>query len=310
MKPPYAVFWVYLLTCSASGKRYVGITRFTPRRRWRRHVARALANKKRNGDCPALHRAIRAYGEDAFTQEVICVALTWEGACDAERTLIAELGTKWPGGYNLTDGGDGVLGREVGEAERKRLGSLNRGRTLTPEHRAKIGEAHKGKKLSEETKAKMRGKLRSPEQRAKMGAAHRGKKLTAAHIEAMRVASTGRTHTPETREKMSAWQIGKQHSDETKARIGAKATGRKHTEEHREANRQAQTGRRMSEETLERMRASKAAKSTAICCCQTGERFASISHASKMLGVWPSHLRRHLQGSVATVKGLTFEVAT
>lgn len=307
--PTRPIFWVYLITCAASGKSYVGITRFTPRRRLLRHFTRAEANKHRNGDCPALHAAMRKYGREGFEQSVLFAAFDWETAQEMERRFIADLGTKAPAGYNLTDGGEGVLGRQISEAERKRLGTLGCGRRWTPKQHALHLARCKGIPMSDEQKAKLRAIPKSPEGIAKMAAALRGRKLNPKHIEAMKIAGTGRQHTAATRAKMSAWQVGKKHSDETKARIAEKAKGRLATEAAREANRQAQLGKRMSEEALVRMRLAKAAKSKPVICKETRERYPSLSYAGKQLGIRPSHIRAVLQGKVRAAKGLTFEYA-
>ena len=60
---------VYLITCSANGKKYVGLHgKPDPQKRWRGHV-----NDAKGGSKLILHNAIRLYGEENFTIETLCV---------------------------------------------------------------------------------------------------------------------------------------------------------------------------------------------------------------------------------------------
>jgi group I intron endonuclease len=93
---------IYTITHKSSGKQYVGISS-NLKRRWSDH-------KNSDGLCPVLHAAIKKHGIDNFEFTHIANAFTWEGACAIERSLIIELGTKAPNGYNLTYGGDGTYG--------------------------------------------------------------------------------------------------------------------------------------------------------------------------------------------------------
>lgn len=91
---------------SPSGKSYVGITMSSVEARWKLHVREACKRKGRW----ALHRAIRKYGHEAFVVETLAELPTWSELCLIERELIASHGTHSPSGYNMTIGGDGVVG--------------------------------------------------------------------------------------------------------------------------------------------------------------------------------------------------------
>lgn len=228
IKPPHRGWaWVYVVTNRETGKQYVGITTFAVRRRWRRHCNRALANKKRNGDCPALHAAIRKYGEDAFTVEQVYLAFSWEAALAAEIDLIATSCTKVPGGYNLTDGGEGVLGMRLSEKHRHHLATVNIGRKHNPETKQKRSEAMRGRMWTAEQRAKLKGRPKSAAHRANLSAAKKGKKVSDAGREAIRLGHIGIRPSTETRAKMGAWQVGKKHSDITRARISAALRARR-----------------------------------------------------------------------------------
>ena len=174
---------VYLITNTATGKRYVGVTRRGLKRRWSEHLHAA-----RTGVNTALYSAIRKYSEAAFVIEQLASVANKDDVAAVERALIEQQKTKAPFGYNLTDGGDGVAG--LPDEIVKRTAEKNRGRKHSPEALVKIKAAGRLRKQSDATKSKIRvahsGKPLSVEHRAKLSAAKLGKKLpprTAEHAE-------------------------------------------------------------------------------------------------------------------------------
>ncbi len=205
------VFTVYCHT-SPSGKRYVGFTSRGADLRWRAHVSDA-----RKGSQFAFHRAIRKYGAENFTHEVLEAMTTEAGAKHAERLWIRELDS-YASGYNATFGGDGVLGSVRSSEQRARLSAAkrgstpwNKGRKCTPEECAKNAASHRGQKHSDATKNKM-------------SAAHRASEKTAAHNR----AKIGKNASAETRSRMSATHKQRYAANpELKAANSALHTGRK-----------------------------------------------------------------------------------
>src|ERR1035437_2225608 len=127
---------------------------------------------------------------------------------------------------NLTDGGEGVVGRIRTVEERQRRCAWmsahraevlrwNLGRVHTQETREKVAAAMRGKHLSEETKAKLSaigkmpghgpkiGHLVSAETRAKMSQVFKGRKFSEETKARMRIAARNR-NTPEVKAKISA----------------------------------------------------------------------------------------------------------
>jgi len=218
------IWSIYIITNKANGKQYVGFTKDL-KRRWHQHLAT-------NGSAPALHAAIKKYGVDGFVFSHICDAFDFEAACDIERMLIEQHNTKSPSGYNLTDGGEGVVGRPMSEEDKevRRQASLAFSASLSPEQRAnKYGI--KGRKFTPEQIEKIRasnkgknlGKKLSEETRAKMSAAHKGrtrKPLTEETKEKIRQSLLGRKMPEEEKSKHASF-LGKKHSEETKAKIRA-----------------------------------------------------------------------------------------
>jgi group I intron endonuclease len=183
---------VYLITCAASGKRYVGLTKTGAQKRLRTHIYNAYANQG-----GALYAAIRKYGCDAFSVEVLRDGLTQEQAEAAEIELIASHGTHAPGGYNITLGGEGAFGV-----------------VMSAETRSRMSEAHKLRQAD-------------PELRARTSAALTGKPKTAEHNAKVSAANIGKTVSPEARAKISAKLTGHVQSVETIEKRAAKLRGRK-----------------------------------------------------------------------------------
>lgn len=98
---------VYCHTHITSGRKYVGITSHSMMWRWSRHVSNALNTTGQNGTCPVFAAAIRKYGPEAFSHEVLELLedTEWEQAAEAERKWIALLKTRVPNGFNIEPGG-------------------------------------------------------------------------------------------------------------------------------------------------------------------------------------------------------------
>lgn len=215
---------IYMVTNKANGKQYVGMTKDI-KRRWHQHLSA-------NGSAPALHSAIKKYGTDGFVFTHVCDAFDFDAACDIERMLINQHNTKTPHGYNLTDGGEGVIGRSMTEEDKqvRRQAMLAYVLSLTSEERAeKFGI--KGRQWTQSqieqirasNKGKNLGKKASEETRAKMSAVHKNrprKPLSEETKEKIRQALLGRK-MPETKKSKHASFLGRKHTEETKAKIRA-----------------------------------------------------------------------------------------
>lgn len=87
---------VYKITNKVTGKSYIGVTRHTAEKRLRKHIERA-----EEGIVTALYCAMRKYGYDNFTTQVICEAVNDIEALVIERALISAHNTLLPNGYNM-----------------------------------------------------------------------------------------------------------------------------------------------------------------------------------------------------------------
>lgn len=167
-------FEVYLHR-SPSGKGYVGISKHGMRYRWLQHIR----DLKKGRDTP-FHMAIKKYGPESFTHELLDVCTSETGADIAEKLWIKELKTTTPNGYNRTNGGVGRSYVDISPEERYKKGNAFRGKKHSTESRMKISASNIGKKQSEETKAKLykanKGRKASDEARNNMSKAALGKK--------------------------------------------------------------------------------------------------------------------------------------
>ena len=141
-------FCVYKHT-SPSGKCYIGITCQNPIKRWGTNGNGYFGKTKKSGKYlhPYFVNAIQKYGWDNFTHEILYSDLNELQAKTLEQELIKYY-KEQNLSYNITDGGEGVLGVHhiawnkgiVVPEEKKRKGF-----NLTDEHKQKLSIAHKGK---------------------------------------------------------------------------------------------------------------------------------------------------------------------
>lgn len=152
------MYTVYVHTNKINGKKYVGITSCDVNVRWK--------NGYGYSDKLPIGRAIRKYGWDCFTHEIINSNVTEAEAKKTEISLIQQWHTTDPiYGYNITSGGDGITGwkhteetkKKLSNAAKKRVGSKNPnfGHQWTEEMKKIYGEARKRENLSEATIMKM-----------------------------------------------------------------------------------------------------------------------------------------------------------
>lgn len=211
---------------SPSNKVYIGITCQEPEKRWKGGYG-YLNNKH-------FTNAIKKYGWDNFTHEVLFTGLTKDEACQKEIELIAFYkSNQFDFGYNRSSGGESNKGWHHTEEARKKIGiaslgnkyglgkeSRLKGTKLSEEHRKKLSESHKGKISG------MKGKKMSEESCRKIGDSKKGQTPWI----------KGKHHSDETKRKMSDNRkgkmvgenhpfFGKHHSDETRHKISNSLTG-------------------------------------------------------------------------------------
>lgn len=173
---------VYRITCTATGKVYIGSSNHI-KRRWHGHRSQLRRNVH---SIPALQAEWNRHGEEAFIFEVIEMCL------DALRTDREDY---WIRHYHAADSAYGyniapsAVDLSIKSDEtRAKLAAASRNKS--PEHRAKISAANSRRQWSDESRAKvsasLTGKRLSAETRAKMSATRTGKVFPPEQIANMR----------------------------------------------------------------------------------------------------------------------------
>lgn len=127
---------IYLLANEKNKKRYIGITRQSLSTRFSKHWNAAKSGRKTR-----IAAAIRKYGRSVFSISIIEELSDYKAAQRRERELIHQMSPE----YNVTLGGEGVLGIYVTQETRNRLSDAAKGR-----------KTFLGKKHSAESIEKMR----------------------------------------------------------------------------------------------------------------------------------------------------------
>lgn len=232
---------VYVATCDATGKSYVGKA-IDRDRRWGKHLSESRKPKPTS----LVARAIKAHGASSFRLQTLEEFDSEDAALEWESWWVAYLETRAPNGYNLDSGGAGGK-RHCAETKAK-IGVAHRGVPRSADVREKIARSLKGRPKTDEARAAIAAAARSPERRAKIAAALRGRVHSQEQTERHAAAMRGRTLTPEHIEKCAAALRGRRHSDETRAKIGAAQRGRAHSPEQTAHHAASMRGRKLTAE--------------------------------------------------------------
>lgn len=203
--------YVYCVINKVNGKLYIGRTIKTIESRWRSHIW--YSKNKRSG--MLISRSIAKYGVNNFLIfKLWCGEIALVNVKEIE--YIKKFGSIYPNGYNLTYGGDGMLGRQVSEETKLKISNSNKGRIVSEETRLKQSKAHKGVPKSEAHKKLMLerqiGRKLSESTKLKMSNSKKGKKLS----------EELKKHFSETRKGNLNANFGNHYTDETRNKISLK----------------------------------------------------------------------------------------
>jgi len=133
-------------------------------------------SKKYYGSGIAIKNAINKYGKENFKKEILESGIVdYNLLCEREKYWIKAKNTRDPIGYNLTDGGIGILNPQA--EVRAKMYTKRKKRECSEETRKKISLANSGRKASDDTRAKMRaaatGRVFSEEHKKNMAISFR-----------------------------------------------------------------------------------------------------------------------------------------
>lgn len=190
---------VYLFTNKINGKKYVGQT-IDSESRYKQHNSTALRNDGSPDYNVPFHNAIRKYGFENFTFEILCSDLTKEEMDYWEIYYIKYYDTlvKNGKGYNVSSGGSngnnfaGKTDEEMEEIKRK-IGIKSKGRQANLGHKhseetKEIISSKAKERFKDKTKHPMYGKKHSDESKVKNSMSRKGKRCGAEHAQAKKVA--------------------------------------------------------------------------------------------------------------------------
>lgn len=132
--------YIYCITNTTNDKKYVGETMY-PDARWsqhRRSINRTLPKVKEHPLC----KALRKYGVDAFTFQVVAEYSSSEEALSHENEWIDHFQSRvTQHGYNMRDGGKG--GSVFAESSLRKMSQLRKGTKASAEARANMSASAK-----------------------------------------------------------------------------------------------------------------------------------------------------------------------
>jgi group I intron endonuclease len=176
---------VYKATNTITGKSYIGIAKYGMEHRKKAHLKKIYTQGKQP---TYFHASLKKYGKDAFTWCILETCRDMNHLFEREKFYIDLLNTKSPNGYNMTDGGDGVVG-------------------LPQEVRDKIADKvsllHKDQEYTSRLYPKLKGKVAWNKGKGKGPRQKKGYCKGEAHKEAHKDQ-----YTSEVRAKMSAAKKG------------------------------------------------------------------------------------------------------
>ncbi len=129
---------IYKITNMLNGKAYVGVTTKTIQERFDAHLNRAVKERS------AIQKALKKYGKENFEIIEIDTAISEQELFEKEKFWIAHFNTFSKNGYNLTEGGGGIVNmsqemRDRISKKKKGVPCLKqRGKTISKEQRISI----------------------------------------------------------------------------------------------------------------------------------------------------------------------------
>jgi translation initiation factor 2 beta subunit (eIF-2beta)/eIF-5 len=246
---------VYRHIHDESGRSYIGLSNHTMMHRWNQHVSQAKNSKNGRWHFP---NAIRKYGKESFSHEVLQVCASLEDANQAEQFWIWTYDTSNPfRGFNIALGGSHtphpIRKNPWNDPEyRARASAAAKARWADPVIRAKNLAATKAGLNTPESKTRRsvasKIALSNPAIKVKMSIASKNRVFGLEARANMSKAQKGRKVSPETRMKLSVTSRRIVMSSEAKEKLRKILTGRKLSSEHCFNMSKSQKGKKLSSE--------------------------------------------------------------
>lgn len=173
------MYSVYIHTFP-NGKKYVGVTSWKPELRWGANGC--------NYKNPYMVNAIKKYGWDNITHEIVAKNLTVDQASQMEIELIQKYNSADKRyGYNISLGG--IESKICSEQTKEKLRQANLGKVMSEESKKKISDFQRRQKRTDKTRLNMsmaqkksfangNNAMHSSESRAKVALKLRGRKVS------------------------------------------------------------------------------------------------------------------------------------
>ncbi|MDY4819834.1 MAG: NUMOD3 domain-containing DNA-binding protein [Bacilli bacterium] len=232
------IYKVYCLTLKQDNRKYFGCTKNTLKHRWNKGKGHSYGGK--------MQKAIKEYGWDSFSHELIKDNLSEEEAFSLEEKLIKEFKTQNElYGFNSSSGGK----------------SSAKGCTRSDETKLKVALKTKGLKRSDEFRENQRKRMT-------------GRTVAETTKQKIREVNLGKKLSDETKQKISLANSGKPNA----------MKGKTYSEEFKKKCSQAHKGHITSEETKKKLRTNNP-NCKPIICIETGVVYSSVHEASRILNI-------------------------
>ena len=187
-------YFNYIITNNVNNKQYVGA-----------HSTNNLINDKYLGSGKLIQRAIKKYGKENFTRDVLNRTTTFKEALYNERFLIEMYNTLIPNGYNISPtGGNGIyeftketknkIGKKNKIKGRIKIYKNNQNKTIYPENKQKYFDEGWNLGISEDIKEKFRNRKLSKETKRKISETEIGRIVSEETKEKQRKVRKGKTY--------------------------------------------------------------------------------------------------------------------